>query len=338
MPLESGQKSPPNDEVSLLDLFAIVAKRWRLVVTFPLLLFAIAVVVTIVQGPRFSVSSAFLVQGGVTPSSASGLAARFGVLLPQQDPGQSPQFYGQLVASDPILRQLVVRPYDIEGVTRKVTLVELFDSDGDTDAQRIQAAVGQLKDAIRTRVDDATGVVRIEVSSGWRLLSVQVAEQILALIDDFNIQRRQASAAAESAFTAARLKEVGASLRSAEDSLETFLRRNRQIANSPELLFQRDRLSRRVEMQQALYTTLGQALENAQIEAERNTPLIAVIEAPVIPARPDPRHLAAKALIALVMGVGIAVAIALSSDAIARIWPGRQDLFTIVKTLWSPKP
>jgi uncharacterized protein involved in exopolysaccharide biosynthesis len=100
----------------------------------------------------------------------------------------------------------------------------------------------------------------------------------------------------------------------AEDHLQEFLQRNRDFRGAPQLAFEYDRLQRDVAMRQAVYTNLMQALEQSKIEEVRNTPVISMVERPILPAKPDSRLIALKALIAVLAGGLIGLAAALSID------------------------
>jgi uncharacterized protein involved in exopolysaccharide biosynthesis len=70
--------------------------------------------------------------------------------------------------------------------------------------------------------------------------------------------------------------------------MQHFLQTNR-MTESPELTFQRDRLQREVTLRQQLVTGLAQRYEENRIQEVRDTPVITIIESPVLAARPDPR-------------------------------------------------
>lgn len=307
-----------SDEISVLELVRTVWRRRRLVLALPVASLLLIVAVTLLRHPRYTVATSFLLQGGPSPSSASGLAARFGVVLPQSDPGQSPQFYGELVMSNELLRQLVLATYSLDSISAPRDLVDFFSASGDSQQQRVEDAIRQLRKSIRVTPSDETGLVRIEVTTKCAEISLQVASRMLEALNQFNIRRRQQTAAAERQFTQERTQEAALALRASEDSLQMFLQRNRQFQSSPELLFEHDRLSRRVAMRQALYTTMIQSLDNARLEEVRNTPLIAVVEPPRRPSRPDRRFLLVKGVLALILGSVAGVAGAFGIDAIER--------------------
>lgn len=87
-------------------------------------------------------------------------------------------------------------------------------------------------------------------------------------------------------------------LRKAGESLE----RNRRYEGSPGLTFRYERLQRRVNLRQQVFTPLSKSYEQAKIDEVRNTPVITVVEPPELPARPDPWRLKLKGLLGLILG------------------------------------
>jgi uncharacterized protein involved in exopolysaccharide biosynthesis len=97
------------------------------------------------------------------------------------------------------------------------------------------------------------------------------------LLNEFNLETRQSQALEEGRFVSARMAEAQEELREAEEALKTFLQQNRQFRNSPELVFEHDRLQRQVAMRQEIFTSLAQSHEQSRIDAVRDTPVITVI-------------------------------------------------------------
>jgi uncharacterized protein involved in exopolysaccharide biosynthesis len=133
-------------------------------------------------------------------------------------------------------------------------------------------------------------------------------------VDSFNLKSRQSQASQERRFTEQRLTQAQADKRQAEDELQAFLQRNRDFRSSPQLSFAYDRLADNVSLRQQLYTTLAQSYEQARIEEVRDTPVITIVEPPMLPARPDPRP----------FGRAIAVCVLLAL-VVARFTAVRQD-------------
>src|SRR2546428_650042 len=107
-------------------------------------------------------------------------------------------------------------------------------------------------------------------------LSGLASELGLALVNTFNLERRQSRAAQEKRFVETRRTEARDELQVAEDRLKSFLERNRDYRNSPQLVFDQERLAREVALRQQLLTSLSQAYEQARIDEVRDTPVITV--------------------------------------------------------------
>lgn len=190
------------------------------------------------------------------------------------------------------------------------SLTKVLKSRGRTPALRREAAIKRLRKLTNTEVSSRTNIVRLTVKMRDPLLAQRVTGRYLEFLSDFNLMTRQTRGAAERKFTGQRVDEVKEDLKRAEDRLQEFLQRNRSYANSPELTFQFDRLSRDVSMQQQIYTSLVQAYEQAKIEEVRDTPVITILDPPKVPVRPDSRHVVLKTILGLVLGGTFGVGLA----------------------------
>ena len=134
---------------------------------------------------------------------------------------------------------------------------------------------------------------------------------MIAQVDSFNLKSRQSQASAERRFTERRVAEAQAEARQAQDELQAFLQRNRDFRSSSQLNFAYERLADNVSLRQQIYTSVAQAYEQARIEEVRDTPVITLVEAPMLPARPDSRPfgraIAAGVLLSLIAARFLAV-------------------------------
>jgi uncharacterized protein involved in exopolysaccharide biosynthesis len=246
-----------------------------------------------------------------------GLAAQIGVNIPAGDPGQSPDFYADLIQSQEVLGSLVDSTYRfraLSGVPGAGNLVSLLKADGDTPEQRREDAIRKLSRRLSVSRNLRTGLIQVRVKTPAPELSREICQRVLDLVNDFNLRQRQARGAAERQFAEERLRTIASELRTAEESLADFEGRNRVFRGSPELSTEHDRLMRAVSMRQQVFTSFSQLYEQARIDALRNTPLITVVDHPRVPARPDSRKGLLKLLLTVVAGGIIALLIAFSRD------------------------
>jgi len=323
---ETGAQSPtalPADDpeqISIVELLTILLRR-RGLIFISALVTSVVVVGTTLAWPRSYTSESILVpQARKASAGVAGLAAQFGVMIPNVDAGQSPAFYADLLTSHELLGAVVDTKYSYSSEGRVVagTLLDLYAPWGATAALRRERAIRKLADHVEAKAVTRSGVVTVTVTMPSAELSQQVNQRLLDLLNEFNLQSRQTTAAAERRFTERRLREVEADLRQAEDGLQSFLQRNRDYRNSPELTFERDRLDRVVTLKQTLFSQLTQAFEQSRIEEVRDTPVITIVEHPYLPVRPDTRYALLKGLIALTLGALIGVGLALGGEFFAR--------------------
>ena len=318
-----GSDSP--SEVSFLRLLTVLLEHRRVVTLVPLAFAVLFVAGSMLLPARYMSSGTFLPQDRQQSqlSQFSGLASQIGMSLPVSlGGGQSPAFYAELMRSQNLLSQVVRDTYPAAGSEAAddpagATLVEHFDVEGETRPIRVANAVTALRDRMNAASDPETGVVSLRVTTDRPTLSKQVADRVLDLVNVFNLERRRSQAQAEREFLEGRVDEARSDLASAEDSLESFLEGNRSFQNSPTLRFRYQDLQRQVDMEQQVYTSLMQNLQQARIEEVRSTPVITVVEPPRTPAKPEGANLILVALLGLVVGGIVAVAWALGHQYVA---------------------
>lgn len=312
--LESRDGAP-----ALLDIAAVLLRRWRLTLGFPMVLGVLTLALGLALPRNYSSSASFLPQRSQSAlGRLAGLAAQFGVAVPGQNPGESPEFYADLVQSSEILGRMVVDSFLPDSGGPRRPLLELLRAKGATEAARFQDGIKRLRKRIVVGIDQKTGVVTVAVTTRWAGVSAELASRLVKEVNDFDLNTRQIQASAERAFIKERLETAEAELRAAEDALERFLVANREYRNAPALQAQYDRLSRVIGAHQEVVTTLRQGFEQARIDEVRDTPRVTVIDRPAPAARPDSRRLALKLLLAGMIGVALGWPLALLVESAHR--------------------
>lgn len=304
----------PNDrppgEVAVLDVVNFVLRHRHAFLLTPIVVAVLLVGVSLILPPSYTSTASFTPEsGGGQAGRLAGLASQFGVQVPTGDAGRSPQFYADLLSGRELLRETVVTDYEapddsVQSLEDSLggDLVELFGIEAESRPLAVVEAIEALRDRIEISTDPETGVVELSVTTDWPELSRQVAERMVELVNQFNLERRQSQASAEREFTEKQVVRAESALHAAEDSLKQFLQRNRSYQNSPALRFEYDRLQRRVTLRQQIFTSLSESYEQARIDEVRNTPVITVVQPPDLPARPAPRRLVFRGMLGLVLG------------------------------------
>jgi len=322
---------PNEGDLRVIDTTLVLLRHGRLVLGLPLLLATIVVIVSLLQARTYTAAGAF------APQAASNLLARFagvaaqlGVAVPTQQATESADFYADLLRSRNVLSELVHARYTrgrgpeaTEG-----TFIELSRVRGADSADREDRAIRRLSRALSVSVKPRTGVVSFQVTTRDPILSRQLADRTLEVVNRFNLERRQSRAGAERRFVETRLADAERDLRGLEDRLQAWLQQNRDYKDSPRLLFEYQRLSNEVTLKQGVVTTLAQAFEQARIDEVRDTPVLTVVEDPVVPTRPNSRRTVAKAVLAMVFGAGLGVLLTALRERFDRLGANRPGFLT----------
>lgn len=273
---------PTAEPNALLDLL----KDWRLFRNCTAIGAVMAFVSLLIVGKHYTTGVSFVPQGSRS-GQLRGLAAQFGFDVAGSESGESPFFYVELVRTKEVLTRVVTRQYD-EGETRGdyAALREISESDS---ALRTFKAIRALERKLSVTADRRTGIVSFAVTADSRRLSLELAQALLEEIARYNRETRQSRASAERRFVESRLAQARSDVQRSEDSLQTFLVKNRSYRSSPELTFEYERLQRSVTHRAGVVSSLAQNFEQTRIDEVRDTPVFSMVQPPRLPARHDSR-------------------------------------------------
>ena len=290
------------------ELLARARRHWVFVGGCTLLGGAVAGTVAFLLPSYYQSGAAFQAETNAQTQltgALAGLASQLGN-LPIGNPQNSPQFFGDLITTDAVLRRVAQARFPFRAQLEPLATIYGFEDD--SAALRDFRTVKRLRDAMHVDVNLRTNVVRFTIEARAPELAKALADSTLAVVNQMNIELRRARAAAEHDFTDARAAEARRGLDSADQALAAFYQRNRSIANSPDLQMEEGRLKRAADMAQQVYVQLRMQAEQAGLQEIRNTPVISVVDPPLLPvrrSRPNRR-------LAVALGLAIGLALALS--------------------------
>ena len=296
-------------EIEPLTLVAAALRHRRVLVGVPLAFALASVVITLLTPRQYESDFTFMPQQPEANNQVGSLAAQFGVRLSGFSEAESPTFYADLIHSRAVLLPVLEREFAFTTDTGAVrgTYAEIYEIEFKSPARLREESVIGLRNRIKARADEPSGVVEVEISTHWPELSYQLAQAVLESVNQFNLEVRRSRAQSEREFAEVRLQEARDQLREAESQLQQFMDTNqRGIDSSAQLRIAFDRLSRRVEHQQALVLSMMQAYEQARLDEVRNTPVITVVASPQLPGRPASRGGLIRLIVALLLGVLVA--------------------------------
>lgn len=306
---------------SFVSILALLIRRRGLLLGLPLGVFVVSILLSFLMPARFTAQSRFLPETDrEMPGELAGLAAQMGVGPgAAATSGESLDFYGQLIRSHELLTEVIrtdyVVPIDEGRDTIRGDLIALYEIDGTTPEERLKSAKQLLEERyVSVSPYRNANILVLRTVAPWPDLAEEVNRRILTLVNEFNLGRRQTRAAQERDFLEGRLEQVRSELREAEEELQRFVEGNRRYSEAPETALQYARLQRRIRFGEQSYSSVVQALEQAEVEAIRNMPVITVVDRPegtALQTAPEPL---VNGLLGLLLGGGIAVAIVLGGE------------------------
>lgn len=308
-----------DEEISLFAVGTMLLRnRWR-IVRWALAGGVLATLLVLFNPAKYTASASFIPQGtDVSRSGLASLAGQFGLALPTSQT-LSPDFYAQLLRARTLLLPIARDTFSVAELGgSKLRLYDLLKIRGASPAQRDEKTVKQLEKIVATSVGKTTGIVGFSVTTRWPSVSLGIATRMVTAVDQFNQRTRQGQAASERKFVEGRQTVAGSELRAAEDRLQSFLQNNREWARSPELSFQHDRLLRDVNLQQQVFTSLTQSLEEVRIREVRDTPVITIVEPPSVEILPESQRRVLYVLFGLFLGGFVGSLVTFGSGAMQR--------------------
>ncbi len=293
---QSGEGVPVGNDLEspVMRALAIVALKRRLLIGGAIVGMVVGLGIALLSPRHYTTTFSFMPQTAAdgNRSGLASLAGQFGVSLGSIT-GQAtpPQFYADLLGTRAVLDPIAADSVPVDrGAKGYESISSIVGAHGQSHAEEIDRTVKKLRDNVisTTVATRTTGVVSVNVETRSARASLEIARQLLLGLTKFNLETRQSQAAAERRFVEGRLSTAKQALADAEARLSGFQESNRAIANSPALNFQQDRLRREVTTEQDLVGSLTQQYEDARIREVRDTPVITVIDQPVLAVTADP--------------------------------------------------
>ncbi|MGH7508220.1 MAG: Wzz/FepE/Etk N-terminal domain-containing protein [Gemmatimonadales bacterium] len=321
-------------DISLFELLTPLVRRWKLIIGTALGTAVVAAVVLLLQPPTYKAKTTFTPESPTGTGPAGSLAALAGVasqlgLASATTGSVSSDFFVKLATSGEVLRSTLRTEFNDPAVPgQKRPLIQILEVPGDSLEEQLQRGVVALGSRIKVTADRPTSIVTLEVRMRESQLAAAVANRLVELLNQFNLERRQSQSGEQRRFTGERLAEAERDLREAERAELAFFQRNRDYSSSPVLTFEAGRLARNVQVKQELFLTLSKAHTEARIAEVRDTPVLTVVDSAVAPVqRSSPRRTLGVLIAGLAGGIaGIGLAYLATARDRARVDPGADYL------------
>lgn len=288
-------------ELTVARWVAGILLRWRAILAITALVLLAVITAIIVLPPSYESQSSFYTNPSTGASRAapsiagalggSGLAGMVSSLGGGggSDPSESPIFYHQLLGSRELLTRLLQSKFPNPRTSEpsdSAPLIDILKIRTRDPVRRTEKAVERLQSDINSAFDMKTSVVTVTVDAEFSPLAAQMANRIVELVNQFNLEGRQSRGRVRRRFLERRLREVRSELQQNEEELRRFYDLNRQFMNSSTLRFEEARLRRQADMKADQFQGLQRDYESAQLDEVNDGALITVIDRAIPSAKP----------------------------------------------------
>jgi uncharacterized protein involved in exopolysaccharide biosynthesis len=280
------QTTPAESEVDLFALTGLFVKRKRWLIAVVGAVMLMTAVITLLL-PNMYKSTATILPSG-TADKMSGLKelAGLGELAITEE--NSSELFPVILRSRLISEVVLNREYSFTHHSKpmRMTLAEYFDQDS---PDRLRQA---LANTTSIGLDKKTGVINIAVETKYPEFSRAILNQYLAELETFNLHKRRSQGKDNAQYLARQLKEMQRELEQAEDSLEQFQLVNRDWATSsdPAITKMLSRQQRDIEVKSKTYLFLCQEYEIAKLDAQKDVPIVRILDQPSLPTEKSGPH------------------------------------------------
>ncbi len=281
-------------EISPYDLLGHFLRHKRLLGAVVLSVMILAAAVTLLMPNRYRAVATILPSDSndqMTPLKS--LADLTG--MSSVDNGSS-ELYPVILGSQTIQTGVLAREYSFshDGRSMTVRLPDYFDLDNPDLLRRRLVAI------TRVAADRKTGVITLTVETTIPELSQAVASEYLAQLESFNLLQRRSQARENAGYLSRQMAATKEELAAAEDNLQQFRQYNSDwpVSSDAELVKELSRLQREVEVKTQTYLYLSREYEAAQLEAQKDVPIVSILDRPAIPMTKSGPHRTLTVLLA----------------------------------------
>ncbi|MBD3217919.1 MAG: hypothetical protein GF310_06530 [candidate division Zixibacteria bacterium] len=272
--------------INLFELAVLFLKNKKWIVGTAVAVMILAGIILFLTPNKYSSHARILPSGkGDRLSALQELAQMNG--LTNMDENSS-ELFPVILRSRHIRNAVLDKEYPLND--KNINLRDYFDT---RDPDRLLASLAKITSV---SMDKKSGVIDVSVETTSSRLSQAVLQAYITELENYNIHKRRSQAKQASKYLEKQLVEIEKELKEAEDKLEKFQNSNRGWAASsnPEILKMLARFQRDIEIKTKTYLTLRQEYELAKLNAQKDIPVVRVLDQPSLPTvKSGPRRLSA---------------------------------------------
>jgi uncharacterized protein involved in exopolysaccharide biosynthesis len=319
--IKSEQKDGPTIGMRLFDLLRLVLSRRRLIVGTTLAA-AIVTAAVVLLIPNEYTSVATILPTGKSDKMAE-LKALAGLTTSMSSDANSSDLFPSVLQSQVVRDAVLKRSYtfDHDGNPLRTKLSDYYDL---TNRDKLRA---ELANNTRVNKDRKTGLITLAFKSKYPELSQQVVTAYLDELETFNLYKRRSNGKENAAYLKQQVTSKREELATAEQALEAFQKVNRDwpTTTNPEILASLARLQREAEVKNQTYLYLTREYEIAKFEAQKDVPIVSILDHPSLPAlKSYPKRAMSVVLVTFVAFIA-ALALVMAGEVFRQIARGKEQ-------------
>ena len=359
----------PDDEVDLLGVLLVVARRRRLVALVAAGVVALGVVLALTLPSMYTANATLVREStGEMGSLSGGLSAlrSFGISLGGESSGLSVDAFPDLLMSREVqlalladtvyapshggrvaVRDVLLKPTAtgrVLGVlTAPLRWVRGSASPRPTRpagsdqplalTEADQVALSILGSHLAVETDLENGLMTVAASAQDAYFAAALVDRAVFHLTERVREIQTQKADQNLAFVKNRLRESEAEMRQANGRLASFEDQNRNIQTA-RLRVDRDRLQQDLSFKRQVYTELRTEQTRAELERQRSEPVITFVDRPVVPAFPSGPRRAVLVIGSLLLGLALGAAAALAAAYAEGGDVERREKLSELRSVW----
>ncbi|NOY88984.1 MAG: hypothetical protein GXO93_06275 [FCB group bacterium] len=268
-------------EINLFELGSILLRKKRIIAYIVGSVVLLTILILLLMPNKYQSSASILPTGETNKLSSLTSLAGLSNIVPVNE--NSSDLFPTILHSKRIKKAVLDKTYSFTLDKKQISL-KLSDYFHKRDKDKLYKALDAVTSISK---DKNTGVINIAVETKYPALSQAIVDTYLEQLEDFNLHKRRTRAKENERYLAQQLEVKNNELNQAEDNLERFQKANRNwaISDNPEIIKALTNLQRDVEVKTKTLVFLTQQYEMAKFEAQKDVPIVQVLDKPSLPTQ-----------------------------------------------------
>lgn len=295
------QPNKHEHEIDLIEIIHILWKARKFIAIVTAASLAIGILYIIFATKMYSGTITLYPAQTGTKNPMAAMAAQMG--MSGSSTGDANYNIPDVVKSRTLSEQIVEHEWQIKGFDKKINLVTYFDTiwrvekpdfvitkedEVNWEKSKYYSYSSMIaNNRIDVNANIKTGLITISVQMEDPELATDIANFISVFVANWVNDTQKESIRKNLEFINERSAVLGTELQEAENELKRFRETNRNILNSPDLQLELQRLQRQVTIKQEVYLTMIKQREINQIEENKSSDVIRILDKSIVKWRPD---------------------------------------------------